>query len=98
VVELQAFLGLFNYYRKFVPAAAKIVKPLTDALQGGLRPQHKIQWSVEQQQAFLAAKAAIAATWHTRRRQRRWLWSQTLPVLMWGLCYSSVSVSSPGGR
>jgi hypothetical protein len=62
VVELQAFLGLFNYYRKFVPAAAKIVKPLTDALQGGLRPQHKIQWSEEQQQAFLAAKAAIAAT------------------------------------
>jgi Reverse transcriptase (RNA-dependent DNA polymerase) len=38
-VELQAFLGLFNYYRQFVPAAAKLLKPLTDALQGGLRPQ-----------------------------------------------------------
>jgi hypothetical protein len=62
VVELQAFLGLFNYYRKFVPAAAKIVKPLTDALQGGLRPQHQIQWSAAQHDAFLAAKAAIAAT------------------------------------
>jgi hypothetical protein len=62
VVELQAFLGLFNYYRRFVPAAARIVKPLTDALQGGRRPQAAIQWSAAQQQAFQAAKEAIAAT------------------------------------
>jgi hypothetical protein len=60
VVELQAFLGMFNYYRRFVPAAAKVVRPLTDALQGSLRPQAKIQWSTEQQQAFLAVKAATA--------------------------------------
>jgi Reverse transcriptase (RNA-dependent DNA polymerase) len=38
VVQMQAFMGLFNYYRRFEPAAAKIVKSLTDALQGGLWP------------------------------------------------------------
>jgi Reverse transcriptase (RNA-dependent DNA polymerase) len=31
VVELQAFLGLLNYYCRFVPTAARMLKPLTDA-------------------------------------------------------------------
>jgi cleavage and polyadenylation specificity factor subunit 1 len=34
VRTLQAFLGLFNFYRRFIPAAAKIVLPLTRALHG----------------------------------------------------------------
>jgi cleavage and polyadenylation specificity factor subunit 1 len=34
VQQLQAFLGLFNFYRRFVPAAAAVVRPLTDALRG----------------------------------------------------------------
>jgi hypothetical protein len=62
VVELQAFLGLFNYYRRFVPAAARIVRPLTDALQGGGRPKDQIQWSAERQAAFEAAKSALSAS------------------------------------
>jgi transposase InsO family protein len=62
VVGLQAFLGLFNYYRRFVPAAARLVRPLTDALQGDLKPQSKIAWSAAMQSAFDAAKAALSAT------------------------------------
>jgi hypothetical protein len=62
VVELQAFLGLFNYYRRFVPAAARIVRPLTDALQGGGKPKDEIQWSAERQAAFEAAKTALSAS------------------------------------
>jgi RNase H-like domain found in reverse transcriptase len=61
VVELQAFLGLFNYYRRFVPVATRMLKPLTDALQGGLWPQTKVQWSAAMDSAFAAAKAAILA-------------------------------------
>jgi RNase H-like domain found in reverse transcriptase len=61
VVELQAFLGLFNYYRRFVSAAARMLKPLTDALQGGLRPQTRVQRSAAMDSAFTAAKAAILA-------------------------------------
>jgi hypothetical protein len=61
VVEMQAFLGLFNYYRHFIPAAARIVKPLTDALQGGLKPQYKLQWSSEMSATFQAARSAVSA-------------------------------------
>jgi cleavage and polyadenylation specificity factor subunit 1 len=37
--QLQAFLGLFNFYRRFIPAAARVVLPLTRALRGGPRVQ-----------------------------------------------------------
>jgi hypothetical protein len=33
--ELQAFLGTVNFYCRFLPAAARILKPLTDLLIGG---------------------------------------------------------------
>jgi hypothetical protein len=62
VRELQAFLGLFNFYRRFVHRAAAIVKPLTDALRGSLAPTAAVKWSVEMVQAFAAAKAALSDT------------------------------------
>ncbi len=30
--QLQSFLGLVNFDRRFIPAAAQILLPLTDAL------------------------------------------------------------------
>jgi hypothetical protein len=44
VKQLQAFLGLFNFHRRFVPAAATIVRPLTDALRGNPRQRQASQW------------------------------------------------------
>jgi hypothetical protein len=35
ISELQAFLGTVNFYRRFLPAAAKILKSLNDLLIGG---------------------------------------------------------------
>ena len=32
--ELQRFLGVFNYYRRFLPAVALTLQPLTEALKG----------------------------------------------------------------
>jgi RNase H-like domain found in reverse transcriptase/Reverse transcriptase (RNA-dependent DNA polymerase) len=61
VQQLQAFLGLFNFYRHFVPAAAAIVRPLTDALRGGRKGSAPVGWSPPMLQAFAAAKAALAA-------------------------------------
>jgi hypothetical protein len=59
VHELQAFLGMVNFYRRFLPALAKILKPLTDALRGGLHSTDAVKWSAECAEAFVAAKQAL---------------------------------------
>jgi hypothetical protein len=43
VKELQGFLGTINIYRRFVPAAARILKPLTDVLRGSLGPSTTLE-------------------------------------------------------
>jgi hypothetical protein len=54
VEQLQAFLGLFNFYRRFIPAAAKILRPLTDSAQ--------LQWSAAMEESFAAARSTLADT------------------------------------
>ena len=61
VKELQQFLGLVNFYRRFLPGVAETLRPLTDALRGGKRGADKLCWSAGDQHAFEAAKAALAA-------------------------------------
>ena len=34
IKQLQRFLGMINFYRRFMPQAARVLKPLTDALAG----------------------------------------------------------------
>lgn len=58
VKSLQRFLGLVNFYRRFVPGAALILQPLTDALAGNAK---HVEWSAAMQSAFQQAKLAIAA-------------------------------------
>jgi cleavage and polyadenylation specificity factor subunit 1 len=60
VKQLQAFLGLFNFYRRFVPAAAAIVKPLTDALRGNPAGAKPVSWTAEMRAALAATKATLA--------------------------------------
>ena len=54
---LQRFLGLINYFRRFVPAAAAILRPLTDGLRG--KPAD-FEWTDRMTIAFNAAKAALS--------------------------------------
>jgi cleavage and polyadenylation specificity factor subunit 1 len=61
IKELMAYLGLVNFYRRFVPKAAHILKPLTDALKGGQPLSTAVQWSAEMQQAWAASKAALSS-------------------------------------
>lgn len=58
VKELQRFLGLINFYRRFLPGIAGILRPLTDALAGKPRC---LQWTTERELAFRQAKEALAA-------------------------------------
>ena len=58
--ELQSFLGLANYYRKFIENFSHIALPLTDATrnntQSNLRP---IEWTESMQAAFDELKKAL---------------------------------------
>lgn len=56
--ELLSFLGLFNYYRKFVPRFADIARPLHALTSVSASPW---QWSPECQSAFTALKTALTS-------------------------------------
>jgi RNase H-like domain found in reverse transcriptase/Reverse transcriptase (RNA-dependent DNA polymerase) len=60
VRELQAFLSLFNFYQRFVPAA--VVKPLTDAPGGSPSGTAPVQWTASRAAAFEKARSALAST------------------------------------
>jgi hypothetical protein len=62
VRQLQAFLGLFNFYRRFIPAAAHLILPLTRALRGNPGGNHVLQWSNEMSSAFMAARCSLSST------------------------------------
>jgi len=56
VKALQRFLGLINFYRRFLPGVARTLKPLTDALVGSPK---LLVWSDNLDKAFVAAKLAL---------------------------------------
>jgi cleavage and polyadenylation specificity factor subunit 1 len=58
--QLQSFLGMVNFYRRFIPGAARVLRPLTDALKGGQKKQ--VEWKQEMQEAFVQIKAALCSS------------------------------------
>jgi len=58
ISELQAFLGTVNFYRRFLPAAARILRPLTDMLIGGHKGTVPVSLDDRQRATFVAAKQA----------------------------------------
>jgi hypothetical protein len=56
VKQLQQFLGMVNFYRRFLPDIARTLQPLTDALRGDPKT---LEWPPTA--AFQAAKNALEA-------------------------------------
>ncbi|CAI2723349.1 unnamed protein product [Schistosoma spindalis] len=57
--KLRRFLGMINFYRRFIPHCSAILQPLTEVLKGKAK---KFTLPPEAKDAFSAAKTAIAAT------------------------------------
>jgi cleavage and polyadenylation specificity factor subunit 1 len=55
---LQRFLGMINYYHRFMPRLADKLHPLHEATKG---KGNDITWTLECQSAFLLAKSALAS-------------------------------------
>ena len=54
--EIQAFLGLTGYYRRFVPGYAKIAGPMIDLLSKDV----SFRWGLEQEYSFTELKSALS--------------------------------------
>jgi hypothetical protein len=59
IKQLQQFLGMINFYRRFLPRIAATLQPLTDLLRGN---PNTLEWTASAADAFTAAKAALVAT------------------------------------
>jgi hypothetical protein len=53
---MQRFLGMINFYRRFLPGVAGTLRPLTAALSGNPKT---LPWTPDMETAFAAAKAAL---------------------------------------
>ena len=58
ITELRAFLGMLNYYGKFMPNLSTIIQPLNNLL----RRETKWEWTEQCKDAFESAKQALASS------------------------------------
>jgi len=58
VKQLQRYLGMINFYRRFLPGIARILRPLTDLLRGSPKV---LEWSSAAAAAFEGSKKALIA-------------------------------------
>lgn len=58
--QLRRFLGMINYYRRFIPHAAKLQSPLNDALVGNIRGSTTIKMTKDMLNAFNVCKQSLA--------------------------------------
>jgi len=57
--QMQAFLGLANYYRKFIKHFASIIAPLYDSIKKDL--PNSIRWNMEMEKSFISIKEKLTS-------------------------------------
>ena len=61
IKQLRAFLGLINYYHRFVKSMAKCLAPLYELLKGpNKRKNDLINWNEEATEAFHRSKTLLS--------------------------------------
>ncbi|PIK59982.1 pol polyprotein [Apostichopus japonicus] len=58
--ELREYLGLINFYRRFIPNCAGLLQPLTNLLRGLPKKPTQISWTDVANKAFTDSKSALA--------------------------------------
>ena len=58
--QLRTFLGLINFYHRFIPRCAKILQPLNALLSGSLEHGQALPWDESTAEAFTHIKEALA--------------------------------------
>jgi hypothetical protein len=62
VQELRQFLGMINFYRRFIPHVAETQAPLNEVLKGKKKGNVKVEWTPSLDGAFVNCKDALART------------------------------------
>lgn len=60
VRQLRRFLGMVNFYRRFIPSAAELQAPLNALLTGAVKGSHPINLTGDELAAFEACKESLA--------------------------------------
>lgn len=58
--DLRRYLGMVNFYRRFLPKAAEILAPLNDLLHGNVKGKTPVSWTPRTQQAFETSRESLA--------------------------------------
>ena len=61
IKDLRRYLGMINFYRRFIPGAAKILEPLNFLLKGAKNSKSIIVWNNKIENAFINSKDALAS-------------------------------------
>jgi hypothetical protein len=64
IKELQACLGMVNFYKRFLPPIARTLQPLTDELWGSKKEPEKLEWLAAMDAAFTDATQALLSATH----------------------------------
>lgn len=59
VRELRRFLGMLNFYRRFIPKAAHVQAPLNALLTGSVQGSHPVNLSGDTMKAFVESKESL---------------------------------------